>query len=169
MDEGAAHRIIEVGAGEVDRVEGLWRGLIAHHDAVVGGSWRVREAGSAWDLRRAQYVEWLLAGNAWMLLAMESAGDAALGYAVVSVHPPGPTFDLGDLVGDLESLAVAPEARGLGVGSALIEGCREILRGRGVRTWGVSLVEGNIGALRLYEREGFKPASLTLLAPVDTG
>ena len=168
MGDQRAHRIIELGADEVDRVEGLWRGMIAHHEAVVGESWRVREAGSAWDMRRAQYVEWLLAGDAWMLIALAPEGDGALGYAVVSAHPSGPTFDLGDLVGDLESLAVAPEARGAGVGSALIEACRMILRDRGIRSWCVSLVEGNAGALRLYEREGFKPASRTLIAPVGT-
>lgn len=119
--------------------------MVAHHDEVIGANWKVREAGAAWELRRAQYVKWLDNGDAWMLIAMAATGDEAVGYAVLSAHRSGPTFDLGDLVGDLESLAVAPDARGAGIGSALIEACREILRGRGVRIWSVSLVDGNRG------------------------
>ena len=121
MADGTTHRIIEAGAADVDRVEGLWRGMVAHHEEVIGHAWTVREAGAAWILRRAQYRSWLEGDNAFMLIALSPEDGEALGYAVLSVHPSGPTFDLGDCVGDLESLAVAPGARGTGVGSALIE------------------------------------------------
>ena len=162
------HRIVELGPDEVDRVEDLWRGMVAHHDEVIGGAWKVREAGAAWELRRAQYVKWLQGDDAWMIVAEPREGGEALGYAVLTAHPSGPTFDLGDLVGDLESLAVAPEARGSGIGTALIERCREILRDRGVAHWNVTAVETNVDALRLYEREGFKPMARVLMARISS-
>ena len=169
MRAPGAHRIVDLGADEVDRVESLWRGMMAHHDAVIGDVWAVREAGDAWAKRRAQYVEWLGGGRAWMLAALPPDDGEPLGYAVLTVHPPGPTFDLGEEVGDLESLSVSPGARGAGVGTALIEACRRILRDRGVNHWSVTAVDSNEGALRLYAREGFLPIARVLMAPVEPG
>jgi ribosomal protein S18 acetylase RimI-like enzyme len=82
---------------------------------------------------------------------------------VVRLAESGPTWDLGEAVGDLESLAVAAHARGRGVGTGLIEAARELLRERGVRYWSVTVAAANAGAIRLYEREGFQPQLQHLL------
>ena len=39
-----------------------------------------------------------------------------LGYAFLRIASSGPTWNLGDRVGDLESLSVTAGARGMGVG-----------------------------------------------------
>jgi ribosomal protein S18 acetylase RimI-like enzyme len=42
----------------------------------------------------------------------------------------GATWDLGPSVGELESLAVAPEGRRAGIGHRLIDECRALLRAK---------------------------------------
>ncbi|MDQ3427100.1 MAG: hypothetical protein M3477_04650, partial [Gemmatimonadota bacterium] len=53
----------------------------------------------------------------WLLAAVPAGepGGVPLGYAMLVVGPSGPTWDLGELTGELESLAVAEDARGCGV------------------------------------------------------
>jgi ribosomal protein S18 acetylase RimI-like enzyme len=72
----------------------------------------------------------------------------------------------GDRIAELESLAVAEHARGAGVGAELMRECREILRAQGISFWAVGVVESNAGAVRFYEREGFRPFYRNMLAAV---
>jgi len=76
------------------------------------------------------------------------------------------SWDVGERTGELETLAVAEEVRGAGIGTMLIEACRDRLREQGVRYWAVAVVEDNADATRLYERVGFRPFYRQLLAEV---
>jgi len=69
-------------------------------------------------------------------------------------------------VGDLESLSIAADARGTGIGTELIEHCRDRLVALGARWWTVSVVAANGRATELYEREGFRPYVNFMLAPI---
>jgi GNAT superfamily N-acetyltransferase len=161
-------RVIELGVGDVDLVEGLWKEMVEHHRELTGGTYPVRGIEEAWARRRAQYVEWLAGDDAWLFLVPgEGAEGAPLGYAFLRVDSSGPTWNLGDRVGDLESLSVTAAARGLGVGTELIAHCRERLREVSSKWWSVSVVSANEGAIDLYEREGFRPFWQTLTAPVE--
>ena len=152
-------------AGELDSVEPLFRGMVEHHRAVAGAEWPVRESGEAWRRRRAQYQGWLAADGFWLLLAVDES-DAAVGYAALKVIESGPTWDLGERIAELESLAVAEQARGSGVGAELMRACRELLRAEGISFWEVGVVESNAGAVRFYEREGFRRYYRYMLADV---
>lgn len=158
-------RLVHDGGG-VDDVEPLFRGMVEHHRAVAGTAWPVRESGEAWRRRRAQYMAWLAGDGFWLLLAIDEQTDTAVGYAALQVTESGPTWDLGDRIAELESLAVAEHARGAGVGAELMRECREILRAQGISFWGVGVVESNAGAVRFYEREGFRPFYRNMLAAV---
>jgi GNAT superfamily N-acetyltransferase len=161
-------RIVELEVGDVDLVEGLWKEMVAHHQRVLGDAVPERDPEESWRMRRAQYVRWLENGEGMLFLAPgEGAEGAPLGYACLRVEPSGPTWDLGEPVGDLESLAVAAVARGTGVGTALIEHCRGRLRELGARWWSVSVVAANGRAQELYEREGFSPFVNHLMAPIE--
>jgi ribosomal protein S18 acetylase RimI-like enzyme len=138
--------------------------MVDHHRVVAGDDWPVRSAQAAWAIRGDQYVGWLTDGSATLLLATTSAGPA--GYAMLRIQPSGATWDLGPSVGELESLAVAPEARSAGIGHRLIDECRALLRASQVEYWSVSVVESNEDAVRLYLREGFQPFYRHLLGPV---
>lgn len=155
-----------VEAADLDLVEPLWLAMVAHHRSLVEGDVGVREPAETWRRRRVEYEQWLAGGDAWVLVAVPEPGGAPQGYAAVRIHGGSATFDLGARVGELESLAVAEEARGAGVGSLLIDAARERLRAAGVEQWTVGVVDANEGALRLYERAGFRPFWRTLVGPV---
>ena len=161
-------RIVELGVGDVDLVEGLWKEMVEHHRELTGQTYPVRTLEEAWPRRRAQYVAWLESGEgALFLVPGEGAEGAPLGYAFLRVGASGATWNLGDEVGDLESLSVTAAARGMGIGTELIEHCRERLRGRGARWWNLTVIAGNEGALRLYEREGFRLRAHNMFAPIE--
>jgi ribosomal protein S18 acetylase RimI-like enzyme len=140
--------------------------MVEHHRAVVAGTWPVREAGEAWQRRRRQYVSWLSGEEAWLLLAYGDDDTSALGYAVLRLEDGGPTWEIGERIAELESLAVAERARGRGIGTTLLGAARDLCREVGVSHWLVSVVEVNQAALRLYERAGFRPYYRQLLAQV---
>ncbi len=160
------HIVETAGVEGIDRVEPLWRSMVEHHRGLMNGAVPVRETDATWPMRRAQYEEWLGSGDGVLLLAVTSAGAEPDGYACVRTSAPGPTFDLGERIGELESLAVAEGARGAGLGSLLIGAAREWVRAQGVAYWSVSVVDANAGALSLYEREGFGPFWRALIATV---
>lgn len=164
--EAIGHRVVELDATEVDRVGHLFEQMVDYHRAVVDGAWPVRSVEAAWEIRRKQYLQWLTTGTARMLAAVPSERPDGRpdGYATLSVKPGGASWDLGERIGELETLAVDAERRGTGIGTLLIEACAERLRAEGVRYWGVAVVEANEGATRLYERAGFRPYYRNLLA-----
>jgi ribosomal protein S18 acetylase RimI-like enzyme len=169
----SSHRIVDLGANEVDRVEHLWKAMVAHHREVAGGEWPVRSEGEAWRLRRQEYVEWLAGEEegeeARMLAAVrrEDPDGAPDGYAVLTIGRPGATWEIGERAGELESLAVAADARGQGIGTFLIDACRQLLRAEGIDYWAVAVVEANEGATALYEHAGFRPFYRSMLAEID--
>jgi ribosomal protein S18 acetylase RimI-like enzyme len=81
------------------------------------------------------------------------AGSGALGYTqtrfFLSVWEGG-------LEAQLEDLFVAPEARGAGLGSRLLDFALGSARARGARTIGLQTNEHNRAAQALYERAGFR-------------
>jgi ribosomal protein S18 acetylase RimI-like enzyme len=160
-------RILELGVGDVDLVEGLWKEMVAHHHAVIGDRWPGRDPEEAWRMRRAQYVGWLEGEEGFLYLVPgEGALEAPLGYAFLRVGAAPSTLDLNERIGDLESLSVTGAARGTGVGSLLLEHCRERLRAEGIEYWGLTAVAANADAIRLYEREGFETVSHNMIARV---
>ena len=67
-------------------------------------------------------------------------------YGSLTAHVPWP---------ELRVLAVAPEARGLGVGQALVEECARRARASGAPVLGLHSSRSMAAALRMYARLGF--------------
>lgn len=133
------------------------------HPPPVSASVRVRRAASSdlddlaaleertFDtdrLSRAQYRRHLESDSAQVLVASANHRNF-LGTAVLF-------FRKGSGVARLYSLATQPEARGKGVGSALLEAAVHTAKRRGCRALRLEVRTDNPVAISLYERQGFQ-------------
>lgn len=99
-------------------------------------------------ISRAQYRRHLDSDSACVLVA--SAGPhRLLGAAVVF-------FRRGSAVARLYSLATRPQARGKGVGSALVAAAEQLARQRGGDRLRLEVRLENSAAIRLYEGSGYR-------------
>ncbi len=154
-------RVVEAGTDRIPELEPLWRALYEHHRSISEGVAGMRPFEETWRRRRRQYQEWLSGDEATLLIA-ERAGRA-VGYATITIGPGAATWDLGDEVAELETLAVLAEERGAGVGAALVQAARQWALRRGAGALSVGLAHTNEGARRFYEREGFSPFYLDMV------
>ena len=158
--------ITRAGSEAVDRLRPLWLELHHHHQAVGGPSLGPYVSDDeSWTARRALYVEFLASGG-FAVLA-ERDGEL-IAYAMVALKSSAETeFDdtwrSGERVAEIETLSVAPSARGEGIGSALLDRVDAELEAQGVHDVLIAAFVTNLDAIRLYERRGFRPASLFLI------
>jgi ribosomal protein S18 acetylase RimI-like enzyme len=147
---------------ELDALEPLWIALHRHHRTVVPSpELLVDDDSVSWSRRRALYRGWMASGDALVLIARR--GGAPIGYAVAHLQDgPDDTFAVGARYAELYSLSVAPEARGLGVGTALMDTLDERLAALGITDLSIAVMAGNEDALRFYRRRGLVPVELVL-------
>lgn len=93
-------------------------------------------------------------------------GDAVLGLATVHatpvLHRPAP-------VGRVTALVVAEEARGQGVGRALMDAAEQLLRRRGCRLIEVTSNRARTDAHAFYERLGYVATSFRFAKTLEPG
>ena len=153
--------ITRTGVEALDRLAPLWLLLHRHHQDVGGdalGPYVDDE--TSWRVRRALYADFLERGG-FALLAERD--DELIGYAMVAVTPVAATlmpdtWRTGDRMAEIETLSVAPQARGEGVGTALLDRIDAELELLGVRDVMVGALVTNTRAIELYRRRGFRPA-----------
>lgn len=160
-------RIGEAGPERIPDLEPLWRSLYEHHRKIAAGVAGVRPYEDTWRQRQGQYRGWL-GGEEEAGLLIAERGERAVGYAFLTAGPGAATWDLGDRVAELETLAVHADERGGGVGAALVEAGRRWARERGAGTLAVGLAHTNEGARRFYEREGFTPFYLEMVLDLSS-
>jgi ribosomal protein S18 acetylase RimI-like enzyme len=158
--------ITRAGSEAIDRVAPLWLVLHHHHQAVGGAALGPYvDDDQSWTARRQLYRDVL--GKGGFLLLAERAGDL-IGYAAVAISEVGETlmpdtWRTGSRLAEIETICVAPGARGEGVGSALLDRIDDELAAAGVHDVLIGAVVTNTDAIRLYERRGFRPAWLYML------
>jgi ribosomal protein S18 acetylase RimI-like enzyme len=152
--------ISSIGADRLSELEPLWRSLHRHHRSVA--DLRVlADDDLSWERRRDGYRALLEGSDAFVLLAR--AGEVPAGYAVVKIRPgDDDTWPVGAHLAELISLAVAPDARGRGLGTALMDAVDAELERRGVRDLEVAVMAGNDRARRFYERRGLRVGEVLL-------
>lgn len=144
---------------ELDAVEPLWNALQAHHSRItpkLGSAAAKREPEEAWRMRRSKYERWLRDPATFFAIA-EDAGTP-IGYAFVTIGPGYASWGTGERLAELETLSVAPDRRGGGVGAALIEAVWDRLERAGVDDMAITTTQTNVDARRFYERHGFEPS-----------
>ena len=96
------------------------------------------------------------------VLVAEDGEGRRLGFIHVSEEDDyygGPCGHIGDIV-------VAPEARGRGVGTALLAAAEDWARARGYRLITLNVFLDNAGARRVYERAGYRPETIRHVKPL---
>jgi len=152
---------VELGGTEcVDGLRNLWLALHRHERRVAPALPLVPDELS-WRRRRSLYIRWLEREQGFLALARDRA--SIVGYAFVRLEEGSDdTFPLGERYAELYSLSVAPAWRGRGIGTLLLDFVDAELASRGIRDLSVSVMVGNSGAQRLYERRGLQPAEIVL-------
>ncbi|MFF3354140.1 GNAT family N-acetyltransferase [Streptomyces sp. NPDC002917] len=128
----------------LDELAPLWGELLAHHVASaprLGHLGEVRSADESWQFRRAEYRAWLDEPGAKILTVRDH--DRLLGYAFVRVIEAAGSWKLGDRVGVLETLVVAADAGGRGLGRRRLQAVDDHCRAHGATTLRISVIDGN--------------------------
>ena len=162
--------IVRAGAERIPDLQPLWASLSRHHAEVapeLSILGKRRSEQDSWAVRRALYEEWLADPDAFVLIAEIDA--APVGYAVVHMRGPEETWATGDRVAELETLAVLPGHRGVGIGAALVDRFHEELRRAGVQHFVVGVVASNADAIRFYERLGLTKFIVSYAGRVPDG
>jgi GNAT superfamily N-acetyltransferase len=141
----------------LESVGWLFREDAGRHDAGT------RDAG--WPARYGlAYYSGLVDDPSCLLALARDADGKVIGHLVGKLSGPGEM--LLSRVAVLESMRVAPDARGAGVGSELVRHFFAWAREAGAVQASVTAYAANDGALRFYERHGFVPHSITARAAV---
>jgi ribosomal protein S18 acetylase RimI-like enzyme len=140
----------------VASVAALFREDAGRHDPTMDVGWPAAEGGP--------YYAGLLDDDGCLLAVARDGSGQVIGHLVGKLT--GPDALRTCRLAILESLRVDPSARGAGVGSRLIENFLHWAREKDAEVASVSAFAANGGALRLYERHGFRPQTVTLRTAV---
>jgi ribosomal protein S18 acetylase RimI-like enzyme len=142
---------------ELGAVEPLWNALHEHHSRItpeLAPGTPKRTVEEAWPRRRAKYERWLQEPETFFAIAEDDG--AAVGYAFVTVGPGYASWATGERLAELETLSVLPQARGAGIGTALLDAVWARLEGLGVGDMAITTATTNVDSHRFYERHGFE-------------
>ena len=98
----------------------------------------------------------------------EPASPPLLGYAMGRMNVAPPVFQ-NQHVGELLEIFLLPEARGLGLGQALVAVITEALRGRGAQVLRAAVPVANEVARSQLQHAGYKPLQRILERQLDAG
>ena len=156
-------RAVEINAGSAGDIPQLREAFLSLHDhhrrlsAVV----LTEPDERAWAARVSTYEDYFAEGRA--LLHLGLIAGRCVGYALTVLHRGSDdTFPLRAGYAELYTLAVVPDARGSGIGSALLDAVEAELSNRGIANLTVAVMCANEAAIRLYRRRGFIPGELIL-------
>lgn len=168
MGESSAQyplRIVRGSKDDIPSLEPLWVAVHHVHQAAMPELAPYVSDEETWRERRTLYEEVFRKPETFLFLARverELVGYA-LGHVLGSAESWwSDTWRTGDRVGELESISVLPEHRGAGIGSALLDAVDAEFARLGVDEQVIGVLPGNIDALRLYQRRGFRPTWLYL-------
>jgi ribosomal protein S18 acetylase RimI-like enzyme len=152
--------VVTVPADRLDDLQAVWRALYEHHMALTPhlGD-RARSFEQAWRERERIEVNRLAREPDSFVLAAREDGRY-VGYAFVRVYSGADfaaSWSASDPLAELAVLAVLPDARGKGIGSALLDAVEARLRRLGIEDMLIGVITTNTDAMRLYQRRGAQP------------
>jgi GNAT superfamily N-acetyltransferase len=162
--------IVEIGRERLEELRPLVEALDAHHREVAGHLERIAPrlaAGQVVAGALAHYAA-TLADEPRAFILVAEAGARLTGFTFVAPRDADGSYELGGRTAELGTLVVLPEARGNGVGEALLTAAREEAARRGFPYMTFGLMDGNEAARRFYERAGAIPALHVYWLPTTT-
>ncbi len=153
--------IVPVPEDRFEDLKPLWRALYDHQTR-LSPHLRDREVPfeRAWENRRGLEREWFGAQPRSFVLAAQDGGARYVGYAfvrIISGEGFAVSWNASHPLAELITLVVAPEARGQGVGSKLLDAVEARLRELEIEDMAIGVISTNTEAIRLYERRGAVP------------
>jgi len=139
-------RIVEANLADRIQIEAIIDVLDSYAREPAGGS-----AAIPADVRERLTTDWREVDNALVLVALDANGRT-VGIAVC--FRSYSTFKARPLI-NIHDLAVLPDQRGRGVGSALISAVEDRARAQNCCKITLEVLDDNHGARRLYESVGF--------------
>src|SRR5712672_2227734 len=104
-------QVRRAGMEELDVVEPLWRAMQEHHGQLTAGRFAIRDPDESWAMRRSECAGWLADGSGVLFIARATPSPhqpdepdrtgKVVGYAFVRWHPSGPTWDFGEVIGEV--------------------------------------------------------------------
>jgi ribosomal protein S18 acetylase RimI-like enzyme len=167
MTDAAQFAIRRGGRDEIPLLRPLWESLHEHHVAVAPHLRQlgpVRASRQSWQVRSELYEEWLAEPDAFVLLAERD--EIPIGYALVRMRGPEESWETGERIAELETLAVLPGHRDHGTGRRLVKAVYDELRRIDVRQLEVGVIATNADAIRFYERLGLLPFTVSYIGNV---
>ncbi|AEF16719.1 MULTISPECIES: ribosomal protein S18-alanine N-acetyltransferase [Thermoanaerobacterium] len=114
------------------------------------------------DIDKVMEIEYLSFSVPWSFesFVMEVTKNSCAHYIVAEVD--GQIAGYGGFwvvvdEGHITNIAVHPDFRGQGVGSAIVEGLIELAKNKGITSMTLEVRESNLVAQSLYKKYGFKP------------
>jgi|HubBroStandDraft_5_1064220.scaffolds.fasta_scaffold15709_4 ribosomal protein S18 acetylase RimI-like enzyme len=156
---------IECGTpSSLDLLRPLWLCLHRHHQTIAPHLAPYVDDDTSWATRRRFYEDCLSHKGSFVLMAY--SGADLVGYALVLVQATtsmwNDTWVVGDRTAELETLVVAPERRGDGIGGLLIDRVESEIVRLGIQDVIVGVLPTNTNVLDLYRRIGFEPTWLVM-------
>jgi GNAT superfamily N-acetyltransferase len=146
----------------LDLLEPLWLALFDHHRDVGDAGLPTIERERSWPRRRALYEGLFQESDTFVVLA-ERSGEP-VGYSMNHLrHAPDDSWDTSEVIGVVETLVLLPQARGDGVGTALMDTSEDELTRRGAVTMMTAVLEGNDRTREFYVRRGMTPTVTYLM------
>ncbi|HEY1640661.1 MAG TPA: GNAT family N-acetyltransferase [Streptosporangiaceae bacterium] len=147
-------------AADLPLLEPLWVSVHHQHAESMPELAPYVDDSRTWAERSVLYAGLLARPQTILLLAR--AGRELVGYGLAHVMTAagswaGDTWQTGAQIGEIESLAVLPSWRGRGIGGRLLDELERELAATGVHDLVIGVLPGNTGAVRLYQRRGFRP------------
>ena len=144
---GAVERLSVPPPVELDRLRWWHLDDVLHLARELFGStaWSAAQFWS--ELARVPESRWYLVAREAEIPGRPGPGERIVGYAGINVV---------GAEADIQTVAVAPDAQGRGIGSRLVQALADRARGQGVRLLHLEVRADNEPALVLYRRLGFE-------------
>ena len=160
---------VEIRRGTKDdlaAVRSLWLSVHAQHQRSMPELAPYVSDETSWLHRSALYAS-LFERYEHCCLLLGYDGTDLVAYGLAYAQPVADswladTWQSGPMIGEIESLAVHPDYRGLGIGSGILRDLHAYLADIGVTDTVIGVLPGNTAATRLYERWGYAPTWLYL-------